>query len=270
MPEAGRPMDPTDPTADGGDVDLESFRDLAHRMFDRIPPRFRAGVRALRVDRSVEPHPEIPGIYTLGECWSEEWPSFGDEGGVQSDLHLYHGSFRALAREDPRLDWEAELWETILHELLHHREAAAGTDELGAVDWAEDQNQRRYEGLDWDPSFVLGIPEAEDGVRRLESEIFVEGTVEQADAVGPPSEERGEAGGRESTVAFRWRGERYELRIPAAPGWTYVRVPNLAGGRLWVVVQVKESLWRRLLGLARGEARHAEAPARRAKREAAS
>lgn len=219
-------------------------------MFDDIPRQFRAGVRALRVEREAEPHPEIPGIFTLGECWSEEWPSaYGGEGDVQSDLHLYHGSFRALSQRDPEFDWEAELWETILHELLHHREAAAGTDELGVLDWTEDQNQRRYQGLDWDPSFVIEIPEDEDGVRRLESEIFVEGEpVEPEDA--------------ESDVIFGWRGERYAVRASASPGWTYIRVPNLAGGRLWVVVRVAESLWRRLLGLARGEAEHEEAPAR--------
>lgn len=231
-------------------MDFETFRHLAHEMFDGIPRRFRAGVRALRVEREAEPHPEIQGIFTLGECWSEEWPSaYGGEGDVQSDLHLYHGSFRALARRDPGFDWEAELWETILHELLHHREAAAGTDELGVLDWAEDQNQRRYQGLDWDPSFVLEIPEDEEGVRRLESEIFVEGEVVEPDE-------------GESDVIFSWRGRRYTLRASARPGWTYVRVPNLAGGRLWVVVRVAESLWRRLLGLARGRAAHDEVPAR--------
>lgn len=252
-------------------MDYETFHHLAHQMFDEIPPRFRAGVRALRVDRRMEPHPEIRGIYTLGECWTEEWPDYGGQGSVQSDLHLYHGSFRALAAQDPRLDWEAELWETILHELLHHREAAAGTDELGVVDWAEDQNQRRWEGLDWDPSFVLAIPADEEGVRRLESEIFVEGTVAEPDddardARASREERDGQSGAdaAERAVSFTWRGTRYRLRAPIRPGWTYVRPTNLAAGRLWVWIEHEDSLWRRLLGLARSEARHEEARARRA------
>ena len=61
-------------------------------------------------------------------------------------MHLYYGSFRELARLDEDFDWEAELWETLTHEVRHHRESTAGEDALEDLDWAEDENFRRRAG----------------------------------------------------------------------------------------------------------------------------
>ena len=41
---------------------------------------------------------------------------------------LYYGSFLEVAGEG--FDWEAEVWETLLHELRHHLESLAGRDDL--------------------------------------------------------------------------------------------------------------------------------------------
>lgn len=238
---------------------LDAFRRVAGRMFGEIPGEYRAGVRSLLVEPDVEPHPEIEGVYTLGECRTEEWPSpYGGGSDVASDLVLYHGSFGALAEGEADFDWEAELWETVLHELLHHREAAAGTASLELFDWVTEQNARRHAGLPFAPDYIRLVPADEDGVRRLDSELFVEGEPRGAGAGG--GDGAADRGG-EDDVVFRWRGSPYAVRSPASGAWIYVRVTNLAGGRLWVVVRRPPSLWRRLLG-EEGEATQAEARAR--------
>ena len=101
---------------------LDRFRDRAARMFDEIPPEFRSGVDGLVVEPEATCHPSLSGIWTMGECITEDWPDgTGGIGDTRSRIVLYHGSFRSLAEDDPMFDWDAELWETILHELLHNR-----------------------------------------------------------------------------------------------------------------------------------------------------
>lgn len=249
-------------------MDLETFRKRAARMLEEIPASFQQGVDAVEVTQEPVPHPDVPGVYTLGECRTEAWPSGYDEGEFRSRLLLHHGSFRALAERDPSFDWTAELWETILHELLHHREWAAGEMSLDLLDWVVEQNHRRHAGLEFDPEFYRALPADEEGAVRVESEAFVE-----ARRVG--------RGGEDDEVRFTWRGSPYRLRPgrssrpggeppgrgePIGDGESvthlFVRADNLIGGRLWVVLRRPAPRWKRWLGLeehrpaeARGRAR---------------
>lgn len=210
-----------------------AFARLAGRMWDDIPEPVRQGVDGLTVEGRALPHPEYEDVYTLGECVTEDWPSaFGGEGDTRSELVLYHGSFAALARLDPEFDWEGELWETILHELLHHREAAAGESGLEDFDWAEEQNLRRLAGEPFDPDFYRAVPAGPDGVVRLDSESFLEAAVPE----GRPD------------VPFTWRGHAYTVEVPVESGLAFVEVENLAGGRLCVVARRRRPWWRRLAG----------------------
>lgn len=199
-------------------------------MWDEIPPEAHEGVERVTVVEEALTHPDFPDVYTLGECVTDTWPDGYGEGDVRSELLLYHGSFQGLARVDPAFDWEDELWETILHELLHHREAAAGQSGLDDFDWAEEQNLLRWAGLEFDPTFYRAVPAGPDGVVRLDSELFVESTVTR-DGV--------EAG-------FEWRGGLYTVRLPLDVDFAYVGVANLAGGRLTVVARRHRPWWRRL------------------------
>lgn len=202
-------------------------------MWEEIPEPLKEGVEALVVEEDALSHPSIPEVYTLGECVGETWGgAWAGPGEYVSLLYLYHGSFRALAELDPGFDWEGELWETIVHELLHHREYAAGEAGLEDYDYAVEQNQLRYAGRPFDPTFYRAVPPGPDGSVRIESEIFVEAEapVEAAEAT------------------FTWRERSYTIRIPAeeeAP--LFVQVKNLAQGRLWVVVRRRRPWWRRLL-----------------------
>jgi hypothetical protein len=213
-------------------------------MFDEIPPEFRSGVDGLLVETEAAGHPSLPGIWTMGECITDDWPDgTGGIGDTRSRIVLYYGSFENLAEHDPLFDWEAELWETIVHELLHHREAAAAESGLEVFDWAVEQNLLRHAGRPFDPDFYRAIPTDADGAIRLEGETFVEAVLSPA----------------ERTAGFEWREHTYTLRVPADTGLTFVRVKNLAGGRLWVVLRRRVAWWRRLFGAAhRGRPGHIE------------
>lgn len=214
-------------------MEFERFRELASRMWEEIPQVYREGVDALVVEHDALPHPELRGIYTLGECVTDGWPDgYSAEGEVRSRVLLYHGSFGALARLDPSFDWRAELWETILHELLHHREFAAGEDALDEYDRALDENFRRHAGLPFDPTFYRLVPADAHGFRRLESEVFVETTVDP-DA---------------TDAVFPWRERRFTVRVPRTEAPLFVNPVNLAPGRLWVVVRRRRRWWSRLFG----------------------
>ena len=154
---------------------------------------------------------------------------------------LYYGSFLALSRLDPAFGWREEIRETLLHELLHHREFAASEAGLEAYDAAVDENFRRHAGREFDPDFYRWVPADADGTVRIESEIFVESVV-------PP-------GRRE--VEFDWRGRRWNVRVPGTREILFVNPRNLAAGRLWVVVRRRRSLWSRLMtGSPSRETRH--------------
>lgn len=211
---------------------LAAFRALAAEMWEEIPEPLKVGVEALVVEERAEPHPHIDEVYTLGECITEDWPSqYGGPGDLRSELVLYHGSFERLSRLDPAFDWAYEQWETILHELLHHREAAAGEAGLEDYDWAVEQNQLRHAGRPFDPGFYRVVPAGPDGTVRLESEIFVETTAAR--------------GARDAV--FRWREGWWSVRIPPDRRPLFVQVRNLAQGRLWVVVREARPWWRRWL-----------------------
>lgn len=211
-------------------MNRRTFGELAGRMWDEIPVSAREGVeRVTCVDEALS-HPDFADVYTMGECATDTWPDGYGEGDVRSELLLYFGSFEALAEADSAFDWEDELWETILHELLHHREAAAGQSGLEDFDWAEEQNQLRRAGRDFDPAFYRAVPAGPDGVVKLDSEMFLETEV-----------------GRDGAEAgFEWRGQAYTVRVPADIGVAFVEVSNLAAGRLCVVVRRHRPWWRAL------------------------
>ncbi len=211
---------------------FEGFTALAGQMYDEIPEAFREGISGVPVERDPQGHPTIGGVWTLGECVTDHWPdALGGYGDTRSEIVLYHGSFRELASRDPRFEWAPELWETMLHELLHHREAAADEEGLDVFDWAMDQNFRRLEGLDFDPLYHRSLPADAEGHVRLEGETFVDVTLLAHGA----------------TAQFSWREREWSIRVPLEAELLWARVRNLAGGRLWVIVERRSPWLRRVL-----------------------
>ena len=180
---------------------FEEFEKRAWQEWERIPSEYRAGVDGLRIERSALPHDTLQDVYTLGECVTESYPSdFGSSDTTRSVVVLYYGSFFRLSRQDEAFDWEVELWETLTHELQHHLESLAHDDALVDMDYAADENYRRYEGQPFDPLFFRhGVP-APGGWHRVEDEFFLE--VDRTAA---------------SHVTFAWHGRDYLVRVPDEP-----------------------------------------------------
>lgn len=156
-------------------MNYAEFRARAQEIFDDIPPQYREGVDGLEVSRATVAHPTLPGIYTLGECKTESYPTeFGGAGEVRSIVALYYGSFLALARASDDWDWEGELWETVTHEVRHHLESLATDDSLEVMDYAEDQNFARREGEPFDPLFYRMGHARGPGVYEVDGDLFFE------------------------------------------------------------------------------------------------
>ncbi len=149
------------------------------------------------VERDALVDARSPDVYTLGECRTETWPSsFDGPETIRSSVVLFYGSFLRLAAEDEQFDWQAEVWETLTHELQHHLEALVAQDALGNVDAAVEENFRRLDGDSFAPYFYrLGEREA-GGWYRLENSWFFEIP--------------------EDSGAFEWQGQRYRVAVPAS------------------------------------------------------
>jgi hypothetical protein len=225
-------------------VKFPEFQRVASAAFEAIPERYREGIDGLVVSRETMGHPTLPDIYTLGHCDTEAYPSdWTGPDTVRSVVVLFYGSFRNLARLDPDFDWEAEIQETVEHEVKHHLESLAGEDELEDVDYAMDESFKRGEGMDWDPWYYQRGEPAGQGVYVVEDQVYLEQlwTAEAFD--------------RSDRLKFRWRGRAYEVDRPDELGDVhYVAVEEgVEKPPVWLelVLVRKRSWWedaRRLFG----------------------
>ena len=115
-------------------MDFDSFSKRAQEIAAAIPKEFMSDVESVDVHKDAKPHPFLPDIFTLGECETSPLSDAAGEERFRSRIHLWHGSFKALARSDPRFDWEGELRETIEHEVQNHIEDRAGIKDLSDED----------------------------------------------------------------------------------------------------------------------------------------
>ncbi len=174
-------------------MNFDEFERRAREIFDDIPPELREGVAYLQVSRETVPHPTLPDVYTLGEC------ATGEIAADRSGVHLYYGSFLALSRLFDEFDWEGELWETVTHEVRHHRESAAGEDDLEEMDYAEDENFKRREGEPFDPLFFRAGEPVGPGRWEVDGDLFIERELD-AREFAAMAELRVEVEGREVAV----------------------------------------------------------------------
>lgn len=175
------------------------FEKLAREEWERIPPEFKGGVDALVVERDAHGHPRRDGVWTLGECVTESYPSdFGGPDTTRSALVLYYGSFRRLADQEPDFAWESEIWETLTHELRHHLESLAAEDALDNLDVAVEENFKRADGEPFDPFFYRLGEQLAGGWFRLEESWFLELPLPEADH-----------------AEFEWAGRHYRVAVPA-------------------------------------------------------
>jgi zinicin-like metallopeptidase len=221
-------------------MDFEDFERFARGVFGEIPEVYRDGVDGLTVRREASKHPDLPGVYTLGECLTEEHPSdFGSAETTRSVIALYWGSFQELSLQNPGFDWEEEAWETLTHELRHHLESLAGDDALEAVDYAADESFKRVDAQDFDPWYFQSGEEVRAGVFEVEGAWFVQ------------QEWTAEAFASAAAIAFEWDGRHYLLPKPDELGDVhFIQVLGLDGRDLApesivleVVLLRKRSWW---------------------------
>jgi len=183
-------------------MNFEEFQDRARDAFEEIPAEFRERVEGPVIVRDAHRHKDIRGMFTLGECVHA--PDFAGGGELVSTVILYYGSFEELARRDPSFDVEAEIVETVRHEVQHHVEDAVGHAGLRDLDWAEEQNALWAEGREFAPNFwragsIWGDPA--DGLRSVGQDLFIE--------IELPASEWAEA--QRDGVVLTVRGEELEI-----------------------------------------------------------
>lgn len=235
---------------------FEEFERAARRVYEEIPEGYKAGIDGLVVSREAPTHPEVDRIWTLGECYTEEYASdWGGPDTTRSQVILYWGSFRNLARRDPHFDWEEELWETLTHELRHHLESLAGEDDLEGVDYAADQTFLRDEGRDFDPWYFQHGEAVGPGAYRVERNLYVEQEWRETDFEAAED------------IEFEFESRRWRIPRPERLGdvhfvWVYgvVEEPRT----LELVLLRRRSWWedvRRLVGVSRPEVLESEVEA---------
>ena len=214
---------------------FDEFSRRAQKAFRSIPAAYREGVDGVTAVERLELHPELRGVVTLGECRTHDYASDW-QGPVttRSQVVLYYGSFRRMAASDPDFDWEAELWETLTHELQHHLESLARDDALEAMDYAMDEAFKREQGEPFDPwYFQWGEPVGE-GTYRVEDEVYIERVL------------RDEEFDRLDAIEFAWGGESYRITRPEELGDVHYVV--IEGIEPYVqLVLIRRASWRRRL-----------------------
>ena len=219
-------------------MDFDNFERESRRVFEKIPEHFRDGVDGLTVHRRSLPHPRFDGVFTLGECVTESYPSSweGPET-VRSLVILYWGSFRALARLDSGFDWGEQIWETLTHELRHHLESLADLDDLTGVDYAMEQTFLRNDGLAFDPVYYRHGNRIGPDVYAVEDDIYLEQRWRTSDLEGAAG------------ISFSWAGRSYQTDHPVVLGDVhYIRiVDGIAAPPYIEVVLVRRSTWREWL-----------------------
>ena len=216
-------------------MEFGDFERHARRAFEEIPDAYREGVDGLTVSRDARTHPELPGVYTLGECLTEEHLSgFGGPETTRSSIRLYWGSFRALSEESPEFDWGEEIWETLTHELRHHLESLAGDDALEGVDYAVDETFNRFEGRPFDPWYYQQGEELGHGIYRVEHNWYLERLWSEAEFAKDP------------WLRFVWTGRDYLMARPAEMGdihFVHVRGLDLGDDTLELVIVRRRTWW---------------------------
>ena len=209
---------------------FDEFEATARAVWEEIPEEFRQGVDGLVIQAETYASDEHAGVYTLGECLTEDFPSqYGGPDTIRSAVVLYYGSFEEVAHEDEAFDWEEEIHDTIMHELKHHLEALATRDDLSDLDHAIEQNFRRIDGEPFDPLFFRAGEPLGERMYRVEYDVFLE--VKTSDKA-------------EHACDFEYDGDAFQVILPATSSdVTFVTVEGpIAPGEFVVVRVVKRGV----------------------------
>lgn len=106
---------------------FDKFADMLDQAVNRIPAHFlrdlNGGFNLLKKKKQEDDY------YILGE--------YVEDDHLGCFIVFYYGSFLELLQNEPGEVWEAEILDTVLHELQHHLEARAGRDDLARQEMEE-------------------------------------------------------------------------------------------------------------------------------------
>lgn len=106
---------------------FDEFADLLEEAVNRIPPHFYTDLTGgfnLQEEMKRE-----NGYYVLGE--------YIEGTHLGCFINFYYGSFVGMLGEHSRDVWEAEILDTVYHEMQHHMESKAGRDDLARQEMEE-------------------------------------------------------------------------------------------------------------------------------------
>jgi hypothetical protein len=184
---------------------FDEFASRAKAIAAAIPAEFLEGVEDIAIHREAQRHPLLSDVVTLGECEPSRLGAMVGSETVRSIVHLYYGSFVDLARRDPAFRLDAELRETIEHEIQHHIEDRAGVRTLIDEDDLFDAHQRFLAGLDAPKGWWRHGERLEPNVYAVEGDLFVELRLRRAEFDAR----------RGKPVALTVLDEPFEAEIPA-------------------------------------------------------
>jgi hypothetical protein len=122
--------------------DPEAFEALVERIAPAVYEARAVRNIALRVETGV-PDTDIAGEPLLGCYEPRQHVDYAGHTEVEFLVTLYYETFRRMWRDDGPYDLEAELRETIDHELEHHLHHLAGHDPMDAAERAEARRELR-------------------------------------------------------------------------------------------------------------------------------
>jgi hypothetical protein len=222
-------------------VQLAEFERAARALWREIPAKYKEGVDGLIIEESAVAHPKHPEVYTLGECVTDDYPSqYGGPETTRSAVVLYYGSFRAVAADDPAFDWDAELHETLIHELQHHLETLATESGLDDFDYAVDENFKRVDGQAFDPLFFRAGERIGEDTYRVEEDVFIEVLRSDTRAFG---------------LEFEFEGKHYATEIPGRTAdvlFAYVEAAPAMASDFCIVRVLKRGVMATLRAAVRG------------------
>jgi len=106
---------------------FDQFAVLLDQAVDSIPLHFlrnlNGGFNLMQEEKCEDDY------YILGE--------YIEDSNLGCFIVFYYGSFVGLLEDEPDDCWEAEIIDTVLHELQHHLESMAGSDDLAQEELAE-------------------------------------------------------------------------------------------------------------------------------------
>jgi hypothetical protein len=122
-------------------MNFAEFQNRLQEMLELIPEGFLQNLQGVHCFPELKQSPEERGLVRMGEYLDPGFEGFMDARvHIGRHINIYYGSFVAVARHDPHFDWEAQLWETLTHELQHHLESQANDQSL--VDWDKQQLEK--------------------------------------------------------------------------------------------------------------------------------